>query len=72
MPAAKQLSFEELKAVIGEVIEKKARESLADPDATLGLRPEVLRRLRKDLRAPRQDGEKILGREIAGRRGIEW
>ncbi|HUY15423.1 MAG TPA: hypothetical protein VMX16_17605 [Terriglobia bacterium] len=41
MHTVKDLSTEELKALIGEVVEEKLREMLADPDAGLALRPEV-------------------------------
>ena len=37
MPTVKDLSTEELKALIGEVVEEKLREVLADPDAGFSL-----------------------------------
>ncbi|MGH9433733.1 MAG: hypothetical protein ACRD3T_19565 [Terriglobia bacterium] len=38
MHMVKDLSTEELKALIGEVVEEKLRELLADPDAGLAIR----------------------------------
>jgi hypothetical protein len=35
MQTVKDLSFEELRAVIGEVVEEKLREILSDPDTGL-------------------------------------
>ena len=49
MQTVKDLTIEEFKAVVGEVVEEKLRELLADPDAGLSLRPEVQERLRKEL-----------------------
>ena len=70
MQTIKDLSVEQLKAVIGEVVEEKLRELLVDPDAGLVLRPEVEERLRKDLRE--NQGDNISAAEVARRRGLEW
>ena len=72
MPTVKDLSTEELKALIGEVVEEKLRELLTDPDAGLVVRPEVRDRLVKDLQEPLRDGENISAAELARRRGLEW
>ena len=72
MQTVKDLSTEELKALIGEVVEEKLRELLADPDAGLAIRPEVRDRLMEDLQEPRRDGENIPAAELARRRGLEW
>ncbi|HVA00625.1 MAG TPA: hypothetical protein VMV34_03120 [Terriglobia bacterium] len=72
MRTVKDLSTEELKALIGEVVEEKLRELLADPDAGLAIRTEVRDRLLKDLQEPRRDGENIPAAEVARRRGLEW
>jgi hypothetical protein len=72
MQTVKDLSIEELKAVIGEVVEEKLRELLTDPDAGLALRPEVQERLLRDLQAPQLEGENIPAAELARRRGLEW
>jgi len=45
MQTLKDLTIDEFKAVVGEVIEEKLCELLADPDAGLSLRPEIEARL---------------------------
>ena len=72
MQTVKDLSIEELKALIGEVVEQKFREILTDPDAGLALRPEIRDRLLRDLEDPRIEGESIPATEVARRRGLEW
>jgi hypothetical protein len=72
MHTVKDLTIEEFKALIGEVVEEKLRELLADPDAGLELRPEIQERLRKELHAPGLDGASIPAAELARRRGLEW
>lgn len=72
MQTVKDLTIEELKAVIGEVVEEKLRELLTDPDAGLALRPEVQDRLLKDLQEPQPEGENIPAAELGRRRGLEW
>jgi len=72
MQTVKDLSIEELKAVIGEVVEEKLRELLTDPDAGLALRPEVQERLLRDLQEPQREGENIPAADLARRRGLEW
>ncbi len=71
MQTIKDLTIEEFKAVVGEVIEEKFRELLTDPDAGLTLRPEVEERLRKQLQNPQLDGESIPAAEVARRLGLE-
>jgi hypothetical protein len=72
MQTVKDLSIEELKMLIGEVVEEKFREILVDPDAGLTLRPEIRERLLKDLSQPQREGENIPAAELARRRGLEW
>ena len=72
MQRVKDLTIEELKAVIGEAVEEKLRELLTDPDTGLELRPEVQDRLRTDLQEPEPEGENIPAAELARRRGLEW
>ena len=72
MQTVKDLSVEELRAVIGEVVEEKLREILNDPDAGLALRPEVRERLRADLEEPQGEGQNIPAAEVARRRGLDW
>lgn len=72
LPTVKDLTIEELKTIIGEVVEEKLHELLTDPDAGLALRPEVQERLVKDLGEPQQEGENIAVADLARRRGLEW
>jgi hypothetical protein len=72
MQTVKDLSVEELRAVIGEVVEEKLREILSDPDVGLALRPEIQERLLKDLQEPQEKGQNIPAAELARRRGLEW
>jgi len=72
METVKDLSIEELKALVGEIVEEKLREILADPDAGLALRPEIRERLLRDLEEPQQEGQNIPAAELARRRGLEW
>jgi len=72
MQTVKDLSIEELRTVIGEVVEEKLREILSDPEVGLTLRAEVQERLMKDLQEPQQKGENIPAAELARRRGLEW
>jgi hypothetical protein len=72
MQTVKDLSIEELKTLIGEVIEEKFREIFVDPDAGLTLRPEIRERLLRDLSEPQREGENIPAAELARRRGLEW
>jgi len=72
MQTVKDLSVEELRAVIGEVVEEKLREVFSDPDAGLALRPEIRERLRTDLEEPQEQGQNIPAAELARRRGLDW
>ena len=72
MQTVKDLTIDELKAIIGEVVEEKLRELLTDPDAGLALRPEVQERLLRDLQEPQHEGENVPAAELARRRGLEW
>lgn len=72
MQTVKDLTIEEFKAVVGEVVEEKLRELLIDPDAGLTLRPEIEARLRQQLENPKLGGECIPAAEVARRRGLEW
>lgn len=68
----KDLSVEELKALIGEVVEEKLREILSDPDAGLVLRSEIRERLLRDLQKRQEEGQNISAAELARRRSLGW
>jgi hypothetical protein len=72
MQTVKDLTIEELKAVVGEVVEEKLREFLTDPDDGLTLRPDIEARLRQQLQNSQPDGKSIPAAEVARRLGLEW
>jgi len=72
MQTVKDLWIEELKALMGEVVEERFRELLSDPDAGLSLRPEIRERRQRDLEERREEGENIPAAELARRQGLEW
>ncbi|MBC7099395.1 hypothetical protein H5T52_09810 [Candidatus Bipolaricaulota bacterium] len=68
----KDLSKEELKALIREAVEEVLVELLGDPDEGLELRPEIRERLKHSLERI-QGGEKgISAEEVAKQAGLVW
>jgi hypothetical protein len=68
----KELTVEEFKDLVQDVIEEKLQELIGDPDAGLELREEIKERLRGSL-AARQRGEKgIPVDEVARRAELKW
>jgi hypothetical protein len=72
MPTVRELSVEELKALIGEVVEEKLREMLGDPDEGLALRPDTQERLLKSLNQPKESRQTVSAPEVARRLGLDW
>ena len=72
MQAVKDMSPQDLKELIAEVVEEKFREMLVDPDEGLAFRPEVEKRLRASLRQPRKSRRTIPAADVARRLGVEW
>jgi len=72
MSSVRELSVEELKALIGEVVEEKLREMLGDPDGGLVLRPDIQERLVKSLNQPKESRQSVSAPEVARRLGLEW
>ena len=70
MQTVKDLSIDELKALIAEVVQEKFREILVAPGAGLALRPDVWERLLSDLKEPQAGGENIPAAEVARRTRI--
>lgn len=70
MAAVKDLSVEELRSLIGEIVEEKLRELLGDPDEGLEIRPEIRDRLLNTLNQP--PNETVSAAEAARRLGLEW
>jgi len=71
MSTIKDLSVEELKALIEGVVEEKLSELVGDPDEGLILRPEVEKRLRKSLRTSKSRS-RVPAAEVARRLGLVW
>jgi len=72
MSTVSELSLEELKALIGEVVEEKLREMLGDPDEGLSLRPEVQERLINSLNQPKESRQAVSAPEVARHLGLDW
>jgi vacuolar-type H+-ATPase subunit E/Vma4 len=72
MSSVRELSVEELKALIGEVVEEKLREMLGDPDEGLVLRPDIQERLVKSLSQPKESRQTVSAPEAARRLGLDW
>jgi len=68
----REISTEELRTIIGEVVEEKLREMLGDPDDGLSLRPEVRERLIASLNQPRESRRTVSATEVAGDLGLDW
>lgn len=71
MPKIKDLSVQELRELIGDVVEDKLRELLGDPDEGLELRPEVRERLLNSLHEPRRSRQTVPAEEVAHRLGFK-
>ena len=72
MQTVKDLSVEDLRKLIGDVLEEKLRELLGDPDAGLLLRPEIRERLLRTLNQPQDSRQTIPAGEVARRLGVDW
>jgi hypothetical protein len=68
----KDLSIEELRALIVDVVEETLRDLVGDPDAGLELRPEVRERLLKSLNEPRESRRTVPASEVARQMGADW
>jgi hypothetical protein len=68
----RDLSIEELRALIADVVEETLRDLVGDPDAGLELRPEVRERLLKTLNQPRESRRTVPVSEVARQIGVDW
>ncbi len=68
----KELSVEQLKALIQEAVEEKLQEVLGDPDQGLELREDIKERLRSSLAAVGSGDEGIPIGQVAKEVGLEW
>jgi hypothetical protein len=62
------LSLEELKAFIDEIVDKRLEERLGDPDAGLEVQPEVIEKIRSS----RRKKVTASAEEVAQRLGLKW
>jgi len=72
MPTVNELTIDELKALIEEVVEEKLQEMLRDPDEGLSLRPEVEERLVKSLNQAKESRRAVSAQEVARDLGLNW
>lgn len=68
----KELTVEELKALIEETIDEKLEEVIGDPDLGLELREDIKARLRSSLAAARCGEKRIAMEEVSKRVGLDW
>jgi len=68
----KDLSREELKALIQEAVKEALFELLGDPDQGLELQEEVKERLKRSLERIQQGERGIPAEEVAKRAGLSW
>ena len=66
-----ELTLEELRQIIEQVVEEKLLELLGDPDEGLVLREEIQARPRRTLARERAGKRGIPAREVAERLGLE-
>ncbi|MBC7223802.1 MAG: hypothetical protein H5T59_05955 [Anaerolineae bacterium] len=66
------LTVDEFKALVREVVMETLCELLGDPDEGLELREDFAEELRRSLAAVEAGGETIPAREVAERLGLTW
>ena len=72
MVKVKELSVEQLKALIQEAVEEKLQEILGDPDQGLELKEDVKERLKYSLATMKGGDEGIPIGQVAKEVGLEW
>jgi hypothetical protein len=68
----KELTVEQLKALIEETVEEKLQEILGDPDEGLELREEVIQKLKTSLSAMKRGEKGIPIGQVAKEIGLDW
>jgi hypothetical protein len=66
------LTVEEFKSLVKEVVTETMLEILSDPDEDLELREEIKARLRRSLAVSQANGETRSAQEVATKLGLEW
>lgn len=72
MSKVKELTVEELRGLIEEMVEQKMLELLGDPDEGLELQEEVKARLKRTLARQRKGIRGVPATEVAKKLGLEW
>jgi len=72
MRSVKDLTEDELKSLIAQVVEEKLEDLLGDPDADLPLRQEIHQRLLRSQSQPSASRQTVSAAEVARRLGLEW
>jgi hypothetical protein len=70
MSSVKDMSVEDFRKLVGDVVEEKLQDLLLDPDEGLSLRPEIRMRLLQSL-SQRESRQTITAEEVARRIGLE-
>ena len=68
----KELSVEQLKALIQETVEEKLQEILGDPDQGLEVKEEVKEKINHSLTAMKHGEKGIPVEQVAKELGLEW
>ena len=66
------LTVDEFKDLIKEVVTQTILEIFGDPDEGLELREEIKERLRRSLAATQVNGKTTPAQEVAAKLGLEW
>jgi len=66
------LTVDEFKNLIKEVVTQTILELLGDPDEGLELREEIKERLHRSLAARQTNGETRSAQEVAAKLGLDW
>jgi hypothetical protein len=71
-PTVADLTIDEFKSLVREVVAETMVELLHDPDEGLELREEIRVRLHQSLAAVQSNGETRSAQEVAAKLGLEW
>ncbi len=67
-----ELTVDELKTLVKEIVTQTILEMFGDPDEGLELRQDIKARLRDSLASVQAGGETIPAQEVAAKLGLEW
>ena len=66
------LTVDELRNLIKDVVTQTILEMFGDPDGELDLREDIQDRLRRSLAATQTDGQTTPAQDVAAKLGLEW